>query len=103
MTAAGAAAPQEDTLVAARQQALKEDVERFYLAVVDGGEGLSALEILQQGEYEWCEEIWLFQVIAEFQGLPRSEQRAFRLSQQESQASRYNHVRLIHDVTLQLA
>ncbi|MGM0536613.1 MAG: hypothetical protein ACQER5_11140 [Pseudomonadota bacterium] len=103
VTAAGAAAPQEDTLVAARQQALKEDVERFYLAVVDrGGEGLSALAYLQEGELAWGEEIWLFQVIAEFQGLPRGEQRAFRLSQQESQASPFNHLRLIHDVSLAL-
>lgn len=103
VTAAGAAAPQEDTLVAARQQALKEDVERFYLAVVDrGGEGLSALAYLQEGELAWGEEIWLFQVIAEFQGLPRGEQRAFRLSQQESQASPFNHLRLIHDVNLAL-
>ncbi|TDR52083.1 hypothetical protein DFP85_11456 [Halomonas ventosae] len=103
VTAAGAAAPQEDTLVAARQQALKEDVERFYLAVVDrGGEGLSALAYLQEGELAWGEEIWLFQVIAEFQGLPRGEQRAFRLRQQESQASPFNHLRLIHDVSLAL-
>ncbi|MEQ6917803.1 hypothetical protein [Halomonas aquatica] len=103
VTAAGAAAPQQDTLVAARQQALKEDVERFYLSVVDrGGEGLSALEFLQEGELAWDEEIWLFQVIAEFQGLPRGEQRAFCLHQQESQASPFNHLRLIHDVSLEL-
>ncbi|MGE4532249.1 hypothetical protein [Halomonas sp.] len=103
VSAAGVAAPQEDALVAARQQALKEDVERFYLAVVDGGEPLSALEFLAQGAFAWGEEIWLFQVIAEFQGLPRSEQRAFRLRPQESQAGRYNDVRLIHDVVLELA
>ncbi|WP_299233042.1 hypothetical protein [uncultured Halomonas sp.] len=104
VTAAGAAAPQEDALVAARHQALKEEVERFYLSVVDrGGEGVSALEYRQEGALEWGEEIWLFQVIAEFQGLPRNEQRAFRLSQQESQASPYNHLRLIHDVVVQLA
>ncbi|WFM71334.1 hypothetical protein [Halomonas sp. CKK8] len=103
VTAGAAAAPQEDTLVAARQQALKEDVERFYLAVVDrGGEGLSALAYLHEGELAWGEEIWLFQVIAEFQGLPRGEQRAFRLRQQESQASPFNHLRLIHDVSLEL-
>lgn len=104
VTAAGAAAPQEDALVAARHQALKEEVERFYLSVVDrGGEGVSALAYRQEGALEWGEEIWLFQVIAEFQGLPRNEQRAFRLSQQESQASPYNHLRLIHDVVVQLA
>lgn len=103
VTAAGASAPQEDAFVAARQQALKEDVERFYLSVVDrGGEGLSALAYLQEGELTWGEEIWLFQVIAEYQGLPRGEQRAFCLRQQESQASPFNHLRLIHDVSLAL-
>ncbi|MCA1769925.1 MAG: hypothetical protein LC652_08260 [Halomonas sp.] len=103
VSAAGAAAPQGNTLVAARHQALKEDVERFYLTVVDsGGQPLSALEYLQESEFEWGEEIWLFQVIAEHQGLPRGEQRAFRLHQQETQASPFNHLRLIHDVILQL-
>ncbi|MGJ7461844.1 hypothetical protein ACR80S_12150, partial [Halomonas sp. MA07-2] len=45
----------------------------------------------------------LFQVIAEHQGLPRGEQRAFWLHQQETQASPFNHLRLIHDVILQLS
>lgn len=104
VTAAGAAEMHEDTLVAARQQALKEDVERFYLSVVDrGGEAVSALAYLNEGELDWGEEIWLFQVIAEYQGLPRSEQHAFLLCQQETQASAFNHLRLIHDITLRLA
>ncbi|MCG5511465.1 hypothetical protein [Ectothiorhodospira lacustris] len=104
VTAAGAAQLPEDTRVAARQQALKEDVEGFYLTVVDhDGEGLSALEYLQGSGLEWDEEIWLFQVISEYQGLPRSEQRAFRLRQVETQASPFNHLYLIHDVQLQLA
>ncbi|MAX33626.1 MAG: hypothetical protein CME72_11260 [Halomonadaceae bacterium] len=106
-----AAQPAEQQLeshVAARQQALKQDVERFYLTVVDeadaaGAPGISALGYLHARELEWQDEIWLFQVIAEYQSLPRSEQRAFRLHQEESQASSYNHVRLIHDVTLTLA
>lgn len=102
--AAVAAERHEDSMVAARQQALREDVERFYLSVVEGdGEPLSALEYLEAGELEWGEEIWLFQVLAEFQGLPRREQAAFRLRQQESRAAAFNDVRLIHDVSLQLA
>ena len=105
VAAAQPAEAREETLVAARQQALKQDVERFYLTVVDhpDREGISALAYLHAGDLEWADEIWLFQVIAEYQGLPRTEQRAFRLHQEESQASRFNHLRLIHDVTLQLA
>ncbi|MCG6657869.1 hypothetical protein HOP52_08885 [Halomonas campisalis] len=104
VTAAGPAEAQEASLVAARQQALKQDVERFYLTVIDhDGEALSALAYLRASDMAWTDEIWLFQVIAEFQGLPRGEQCAFRLHQEESQASPFNHLRLIHDVHLQLA
>ena len=104
VAAAGAAALQDDTRVAARQQALKEDVERFYLSVVDSdGEARSALAHLEAAGHDWSAEIWLFQVIAEYQGLPRREQRAFRLRQEESQAGPYNQLCLIHDVVLQLA
>ena len=42
-------------------------------------------------------------MIAEYQGLPRSEQQAFRLQQEESKASAYNDLRLIHDVALAVA
>lgn len=92
-----------ESLVAARQQALKEHVEGFYLVVIDSdGEPISALDYLQASEMQWDDEIWLFQVISEYQGLPHSEQRAFRLRQEETQASPFNHLRLIHDVRLQL-
>jgi len=95
----------EESLAAARQQALKQDVERFYLAVLDQppAEPVSALAYLQQSGLEWADEIWLFQVIAEYQGLPRSEQQAFRLQQEESKASAFNDLRLIHDVALAVA
>lgn len=103
VAAAGAAERHDDTLVAARQQALREDVERFYLAVVEGDGGPpSALEYREAAGLEWGEEIWLFQVLAEFQGLPRREQAAFRLRQEESRADAFNDVRLIHDVRLEL-
>jgi len=105
VTAARPAEHVEDTLFAARQQALKDDVETFYLNVVDRAEQapISALDYLNQSELQWPPEIWLFQVIAEHQGLPHSEQRAFHLHQQEERASAFNDVRLIRDVSLGLA
>mgnify|MGYP001346594752 CR=1 FL=1 len=66
-------------------------------------EPISALAYLQESGLEWADEIWLFQVIAEYQGLPRSEQQAFRLQQEESKASAFNDLRLIHDVALAVA
>lgn len=93
----------QDETVAARQQQLKEDVEGFYLQVVDSGQPISALEYLQQSELGWDAEIWLYQVIAEHQGLPAREQSQFQLWQDESPSSQWNQVLLIHDVHLQLA
>ncbi|WAM56240.1 hypothetical protein [Vreelandella venusta] len=95
----------EDNLAAARQQALKQDVERFYLAVLDQppAKPISALAYLYDSHLDWPDEIWLFQVISEYQGLPRSEQQAFRLHQDESPASPFNDLRLIHDVALAVA
>ena len=100
--AASPALVAESAMVAARQQALKQDVEAFYLHVVDNSadEPLSALAYLQASELTWPEEIWLFQVIAEYQGLPRHEQGAFQWLPEESPASVFNDVRLIHDVAL---
>ena len=80
-------------------------MEHFYLSVIDQPHAapVSALEYLRESPLEWPDEIWLFQVISEYQGLPRSDQKAFRLKQQESQASQFNHLRLIHDVELKLS
>ncbi len=69
VAAARPAEVEEQSLVAARQQALKQDVESFYLSVIDhpDSSGISALAYLQESGLEWGEEIWLFQVIAEYQ------------------------------------
>ncbi|MDR9467329.1 hypothetical protein [Marinospirillum sp.] len=93
----------EDEQVAARQQKLKQAVEEFYLQVIDSGKVFSALEYWQNQQLPWDAEIWLYQVIAEHQGLPAREQNQFRLWQEESPASRWNQVYLIHDVHLQVA
>mgnify|MGYP000052320403 FL=1 len=103
--AAGPTVLPESAMVAARQQALKADVEAFYLHVVDSAadEPLSALAYLQASELTWPEEIWLYQVMAEYQGLGQHEQQAFDWQPKESKASPYNDVRLIHDVALRFS
>ena len=61
----------QDEAIAARQQALKTDVENFYLRVIDHGGKLSALDYLTQQQLEWDSEIWLYQIIAEYQDYPK--------------------------------
>ncbi len=95
-------ADQEDATVVAQRQALHEDVETFYLKVLDQQRNQSALAYLAQAELNWDPEIWVYQVIAEYQGLARSEKSAFHLHYCEHEAGPFNQVWLIEDVELQL-
>ena len=97
-------APFVDEAIAARQKALKQDVESFYLNVVDRADrnGVSALEYLAEQALDWDAEIWLYQILADWQALPRQDQQLFRLIRQEEFASATNQTLLIQDIQLQV-
>lgn len=92
----------QDDVIAARQQALKTDVENFYLRVIDHGGKLSALEYLLQQQLEWDSEIWLYQIIAEYQALPVDEKQMFAIKRDEAPASSTNQLLIIRDISLSL-
>ncbi len=92
----------QDDVIAARQQALKTDVENFYLRVIDHGGKLSALEYLLQHQLEWDSEIWLYQIIAEYQALPVDEKQMFAIKRDEAPASSTNQLLIIRDISLSL-
>lgn len=91
-----------DEEVAARQQALKQDVESFYLYVVEQNGPISAQEYLMSQQLSWDSEIWLYQVLADYQSLPKNQQQMLSLKNQETPASAMNHLRLISDIHLRL-
>ena len=92
----------DDDLVAARQQLLKTDVENFFIAVLDDGQTHSALEYLAQQGLDWDGEIWLFQVIAEFEGLAAPTRASFSLERETRPENIFNQVDIIVDVHLGL-
>lgn len=92
----------QDEEIAARQLALKTDVENFYLRVIDRGGRLSALDYLLEQALEWDSEIWLYQIIAEYQALPVDEKRMFAISREEAPASDFNSLLLIRDISISL-
>ncbi|MCC5854174.1 MAG: hypothetical protein JJU10_00640 [Idiomarina sp.] len=92
----------DDRAVQAKEQALKDDVERYYVATLDEDKGLSALAFLKQQKLNWDPEIWLFQVLAEYQGLNASEREQLTLDYCQSEASIFNQLQLIHDVTVRI-
>lgn len=93
---------QEDETVIAQRRALHEDVISFYLDVLEQQHSHSALSYLAESALDWDPEIWLHQVIAEYQGLASSEQAAFRLHYTEQPAGPFNRLMVIQDVHLQL-
>lgn len=96
------AAVMEDEEIAARQQALKTDVENFYLRVIDKAGPLSALDYLTEQQLSWDSEIWLYQIIAEYQALPIDEKHMFVIKRDEVPASAVNSLLLIRDISLSL-
>ncbi|MDP4946060.1 MAG: hypothetical protein NWQ48_11145 [Alishewanella sp.] len=92
----------QDEEIAARQQALKTDVENFYLRVIDQGGKISALDYLSTQQLSWDSEIWLYQIIAEYQALPLDEKQMFSITREEAPASAFNGLLLIRDINIGL-
>lgn len=90
----------EQQAVEARQQQLKHDAMAYFIAACDSKKPLSALAYLQQQTFEWPPEAWLFQVIGEYNSLPRHEQKLFSIERSEHPISKYNQVVVIEDLTI---
>ena len=93
---------QEDESVLATRRALHDDVVSFYVSVLDQECSGSALDYLAESGLGWDPEIWVYQVIAEYQGLPEAEQCAFYLQYDQAEESVFNQVMIVRDVELQL-
>lgn len=89
-----------DEAVAIRQQQLKMDVESFYLSVIESACDTSALAYLEEQSLSWDGEIWLYQIVAEYQSLPVKVQRRVKLQHHEIKASEFNDLRLIEDIAV---
>jgi len=86
--------------IEAKHQQLKEDVEGFFLAAFDRSEPASALDYLHDNQLQWDGEMWLFQVIAEHEGLAYQLRQRFDLVKDKSYEHQFSHVEVIGDVTL---
>ena len=97
---AGSVISPVDEEVAIRQAALKMDVEDFYFFAAGQSGPVSALHYLAENHLNWDSEIWLYQVITEYQSLPSVDKPRFWLRSDECQASRVNDLRIISDVSI---
>lgn len=87
-------------LVATEQKQLAKDVEDFFIRVIESPQALSGVDYLAEQELPWEPEIWLFQIVAEHQGLPEQNKQSFMLEKDSAQQSRFNQLHIIQDVTV---
>ncbi|MEP1446543.1 MAG: hypothetical protein ABJK37_10585 [Paraglaciecola sp.] len=88
------------SLVATEQKQLAKDVEDFFIHVIESPEALSGVDYLAEKELPWEPEMWLFQIVAEYQGLPEQNKQSFMLEKDSAPKSRFNQLYIIQDVTV---
>ncbi|MCG7533336.1 hypothetical protein MHM98_18570 [Psychrobium sp. MM17-31] len=91
---------EEVLAVEAKHQQLKEDVENFFISLFDSEGVVSALDYLEQSKLDWDGETWLFQVIAEYEGLARDIRKRFAFDKKSHETSVFNQLHVIEDVHL---
>jgi hypothetical protein len=89
-------------LVATEQKQLTKDVEDFFIQVIESPQALSGVDYLAEKELPWEPEMWLFQIVAEHQGLPQQNKQSFMLEKDSAQHSIFNQLHIIKDVTVSM-
>jgi hypothetical protein len=89
--------------IEAKHQQLKEDVETFFISLFDTQHTVSALSYLEEKALVWDGETWLFQVIAEHDGLSKDIRQRFAFEKMYREFNEYNNVDIIEDVHLSVA
>jgi hypothetical protein len=70
---------QDTTEVELARNAIKEAVEGFFVDVIDTGVNTTALEYYESRGLEFDQEVWLYQVIGGYHGLPDSDKDYFAI------------------------
>lgn len=86
----------------AKQKQLVTDAENFFIQAIEHQSALSALDYLTKSDLEWDPEVWLFQVIAEYEGMPASEKHSFKVEKDRAQKSVFNHLHVVRDVKVSI-
>ncbi|WP_299073225.1 hypothetical protein [uncultured Paraglaciecola sp.] len=87
-------------LVATEQKQLAKDVEDFFLQVIDSPQAISGVDYLAEKALPWEPEMWLFQIVAEYEGMPQQNKQSFMLEKDSAPQSRFNQLHIIQDVTV---
>lgn len=81
---------------------IQREVEAYFCQVIDSGQSLSALDYHEQHTLKYNQEVWIYQVIGGYQGLPDTERDYFDIETQGEFHPIYDGNFIIKDVELGL-
>ncbi len=93
---------EEQSALEMEESGLRDAVEAYFCRVIDTGERLTALDYYAMHELPYDPEVWIYQVIGGYQGLPEEEQAYFAIDTTGSPHPVYNGNYIIQDVELGL-
>ncbi|MDU0114841.1 phosphoenolpyruvate carboxylase [Psychrosphaera aquimarina] len=68
---------EQETSVSLEEDLLKNAVENYFCEVIDSGQNTRALDYYNNHNLTFDQEVWIYQVLGAFQGLPDSERQYF--------------------------
>ena len=68
---------QDTTAVALEESRLKQAVEQFFCEVIEAGQNVTALEYYDEHNLDFDREVWLYQIIGGYHGLPDADKNYF--------------------------
>lgn len=93
---------EENAAINLEQDRLKQQVEQYFCEVIESGHNLSALSFYQQHELDFDPEVWIYQVIGAYQGLPDAEREFLEIATEGKPHPHYDGNFIIKDIELGL-
>mgnify|MGYP007120751078 FL=1 len=93
---------QEEASVALADDRLKQEVEKYFLKVIDSGRAQKALAYYAEHDLDFDPEVWLYQVIGAYQGLPDQDKAYFAIDTHGAPHPEFRGNFIIQDLELGL-
>jgi hypothetical protein len=93
---------EQETSIELNEDLLKDEVERYFCQVIDSGKNTRALDYFNQHNLDFDQEVWIYQVLGAFQGLPDSERDFFDIDLAGIEDDIYTGNFIIQDIELGL-
>lgn len=93
---------QQQTRVELSDKAIHQAVEQYFCEVIDSGQRQTALEYFTRHGLDFDPEVWIYQVIGGYQGLPEEDRQYFELGTELEDHPLFSGNKIVRDVELGL-